>query len=58
MVKWLYLVIRLWKCPHKFKFYERTNIVDNGKPIGFILLMKCEKCGRFRQTIFSLKNLQ
>lgn len=45
-MKWLYRILRLVKCPHKWNIAHRTNVKDeNGAYIGINFVLQCHYCG-------------
>lgn len=52
-MKYLYLTLRLFFCPHSYKLQDRRDMISNSKQIvGFLVVLKCEKCGRFKVRKF------
>jgi len=51
-MKYLYLIFRLFKCPHKWQRYSEVNIWEDGKdmPSNRIFVTKCARCGNIKKT--------
>ena len=51
-MKYLYLIFRLFKCPHKWQPYNTVNMWEDGKnmPSNKIFVFKCSKCGNIKKT--------
>jgi hypothetical protein len=46
-MKYLYLIFRLFKCPHKWAEYGTQDITrrSDGGTIGRTFILQCKKCG-------------
>lgn len=48
-MKYLYYILRLFFCPHKWKFIKSINIIDeNNNPLGNDMACQCQRCGKFK----------
>lgn len=46
-MKWLYRILRLFYCPHRFVTLDDTPVNDvTGKPCKVIYRQECKYCGR------------
>jgi hypothetical protein len=56
MFKYLYLIFRLFKCPHKYifiktvKVYKEENYKVNDIPKYVVYVTQCCKCGKLQNT--------
>lgn len=49
-MKYIYLLFRLFKCPHKFKIHGEYNAMrDDRTRAAVVTVLKCSKCGRMKQ---------
>lgn len=50
----LYKIIRLLKCPHKYKVENIVSICGRGNsdemPIGQVYILQCQRCGKIKKT--------
>lgn len=51
-MKWLYRILRLFLCPHKYIVYseihEFNTELSTDRPVGHIKVLRCQRCGKFR----------
>jgi hypothetical protein len=49
-MKYLYLIFRLFKCPHKWMQEERIDKTRkfDSSIVSIIFVLKCTKCGRMK----------
>ena len=53
-MKYLYLILKLFFCGHKWKFYSTTKVVDSdGDQIKQIVTLSCSKCGNLKKYVVS-----
>jgi hypothetical protein len=45
-MKYLYLMCRLFKCPHKYHIVETMNCTLDGRPDGAMFVSRCSRCGK------------
>jgi DNA-directed RNA polymerase subunit RPC12/RpoP len=58
-MRWLYKILRLFKCPHKFEKIKEGDIIEYVGRTGTIYIMKCSRCGKIIQkeiTFWKYKN--
>ncbi len=49
-MKYLYLILRLFKCPHKWQFIKYYDTYGASKyPITITRFYECVKCGKAKQ---------
>jgi hypothetical protein len=53
-MKYLYRILRLFFCPHKYLVYLTAEIQNqhNGKQVGNIYDLQCKYCGKFKRNNF------
>jgi len=50
-MKHLYLLFRLFKCPHKYNILKGEQVVKKDKIIAFKYFLQCSKCGKITKSI-------
>lgn len=49
-MKYLYAILRLFFCPHKYQLYGTISVHENGSKIGIEYINICKKCGKIKTT--------
>lgn len=55
-MKWLYRILRLFFCPHKYEIAGETEITrsSDNSVAGHLVILECKHCGKlkeFRTTV-------
>lgn len=50
-MKHLYLIFRLFKCPHKYKILNGQQIIKKNKLKAFKYFLQCQKCGKIIKSV-------
>lgn len=47
-MKYLYKILRLWFCPHKWKTTANGELIQDGVCIGHYTYLQCKYCGNVK----------
>lgn len=51
-MKWLYRILRLFFCPHKYKSLHEGSVVCKSTTIGRYYDKECKYCGKMKRYQF------
>jgi len=47
-MRWLYKILRLFFCPHRFKRTNEIHLLNGGKQYGTKYVGECRYCGKIK----------
>ena len=52
-MKWLYRILRLFWCPHKWEVFKKNTFFHKGSsseyPVRMTFTLSCKRCGKIRE---------